>query len=361
MKKCLRLAVKGKGKTAPNPMVGALLVHENKIIGKGYHKKAGLPHAEIEAILSTGTKAGGSRLYVNLEPCSHFGRTPPCSEAIIKGGIKEVVIGMIDPNPLVAGRGIKKLKMAGIKVTHGIMEKDCRKINEPFIKYITMKLPYVTMKVASSLDGKISTITGESRWITGDQARRHVHTIRNEVDAVMVGINTVLRDDPLLTTRLNGEKDLKHPARVILDSRLKIPLKAKLIQQRNGQKTIIATTSMAQKKKITTLKNMGIVVLKIKEKNARVDMNDLIAKLGKMEISNIMIEGGAEVNASALQSGIVDKVIFFIAPIIIGGAKAASSIMGNGIRFLKDAIPIKETVVKKVGNDFMLEGYIHRY
>lgn len=361
MKKALRLAVKGKGRTSPNPIVGAVLINDDKMVGKGYHKKAGLPHAEIEAIRSAGEKTNGSRLYVNLEPCSHYGKSGPCAEAIIESGINEVIIGMKDPNPLVAGKGIRKLKKAGINVIQGIMEKDCRKINEPFIKYITTKLPYITMKVASSLDGKISTITGESRWITGDQARNHVHKIRDEVDAIIVGINTVLRDNPMLTTRLKTKKDLMNPIRIILDSRLKIPLTAKSIQLKNGQKTIIATTTKAPLRKVKILEKMGIVVLTIKEKETKVDMNELMKKLGKMEISNIMIEGGAEVNASALQSGIVDKVIFFIAPIIIGGANATSSIMGNGIRFLKDAIPIKETRIKKIGHDFMLEGYIQRY
>ncbi len=361
MKKALQLAVKAKGRTNPNPMVGALLVNNNKVVGKGFHKKSGFPHAEIEAIRAAGKKAKGSKLYVTLEPCSHYGKTPPCSDAILKTGIKEVIIGMKDPNPLVAGKGIKKLKKAGIKVTQDVMKNECREINEPFIKYITTKLPYVTLKVASSLDGKISTITGESRWITGSQARKFVHEARNETDAVMVGINTVLKDDPSLTTRLKGKKDLKHPVKIILDSRLKIPLKAKSVQTNNGQKTIIATTSMASSKKIDLLKKMGVTVLKTRKKNSKVDINDLMIKLGKMEISNLMIEGGAEVNASALQAGTVDKVIFFIAPIIIGGAKATSSIMGSGIKFLKDAIPIKETRVKKLGPDLMVEGYINRY
>ena len=360
MKEALRLAVKGKGRTSPNPMVGAVIVKNNKIIGKGYHKKAGFPHAEIEAIRDAGEKAKGSRLYVNLEPCSHYGRTPPCSEAIIKSGIKDVIIGMKDPNPLVAGKGIRKLKKAGINIVHGIMGKECRAINEPYIKYIAKKLPYVTLKVAGSLDGKISTKTGESRWITGDQARNYVHKIRDEVDAVMVGINTVLRDDPMLTTRLK-KKDLRHPVRIILDSRLKIPLTAKSVQLKNGQKTIVATTAKASLRKKKILEKMGVGVLLIKEKESKVDMMDLMKKLGKMEISNIMIEGGAEVNASALQSGIVDKVIFFIAPIIIGGANATSSIMGNGISLLKDAVSIKEAKIKKLGRDFMLEGYIQRY
>ncbi len=361
MKMSLRLALKGKGRTSPNPVVGAILVADNKIVGKGFHKKIGLPHAEIEAIRSAGKKASGSSLYVNLEPCMHFGRTPPCSEAIVKSGIKEVIIGMKDPNPLVSGKGIKKLKRAGIRVTTSIMEKECRKINEPFVKYITTKLPYVTLKVASSLDGKISTITGESRWITGDQARQYVHKIRNEVDAVLVGINTVLKDNPMLTTRLKKKKNLKQPLRIILDSNLRIPLSAKLIQNTDDQKTVVATTSMASHKKIKVLEDMGVGVLKIKRKQTRVDMKDLMQKLGKREISSVMIEGGAEVNASALQSGIVDKVIFFIAPLIIGGAEATSSVMGSGIKFLKDAIPIKETRVVKLGKDFMVEGYIHQY
>lgn len=361
MKKCLRLAVKGKGRTAPNPMVGAILVNEYKIVGEGFHEKAGFPHAEIEAIQSAGKKAVGSRLYVNLEPCSHFGKTPPCTKEIIKSGIKEVNIGIKDPNPLVSGKGIKKLEMAGIKVMQGIMEKECREINEPFIKYITKKIPYVTMKVASSLDGKISTKTGESRWITGDKARKYVHMMRNEMDAVMVGINTILSDDPLLTTRLKKNKKTKDPIKIILDSSLKIPLKAKSIQSGNGRKTIIATTTRASEKKIKSLGDMGVIVLKIRKKDLRVDMNNLMIKLGKMGITSLMIEGGAEVNASALKSNIVDRVVFFIAPKIIGGKNATGAIMGNGIRYLKDAVSIKETSVKKLGNDFMLEGFIHRY
>ena len=361
MKKALCLAVKGKGRTSPNPMVGAVLVKNNKIVGKGYHKKAGFSHAEIEAIRNAGKKVKGSRLYLNLEPCSHYGRTPPCSDAIIKNEIKDVIIGMKDPNSLVAGKGIRKLKKAGINVMQGIMEKECREINAPYIKYITKKIPYVTLKVAGSLDGRISTKTGESRWITGNLARNQVHKIRDEVDAVMIGINTVLRDDPVLTTRLKKKKDLMNPIRIILDSHLKIPLTAKSVQLKNGQKTIVATTAKAPLRKVKALVEMGVVVLKIRERESKVDMKDLMKKLRKMEISNIMIEGGAQVNASAMESGIVDKVIFFIAPIIIGGANATGSIMGDGISFLKDAVSVKEISIRKTGHDFMLEGYIHRY
>ncbi|MCX8147260.1 MAG: bifunctional diaminohydroxyphosphoribosylaminopyrimidine deaminase/5-amino-6-(5-phosphoribosylamino)uracil reductase RibD [Candidatus Woesearchaeota archaeon] len=354
MQLAIELAKKAEGKTSPNPIAGAVIVKNGDIIGQGYHKKAGMPHAEVEAINSVQDKSllKGSTLYVTLEPCCHYGRTGPCTKEIIKAGIKEVYAAMIDPNPKNNGKGSEELRRAGIPVYVGIMENEARKMNEAFVKYITTKKPFVIMKTAISLDGKTATKKGHSKWISSEESRNYVHTIRNKVDAVMVGINTVLADDPHLTTRIEGGKD---PLRIILDSKLRIPLNARILKDKNA---IIATTQKYNRKKKVALERRGIGVVVVNSNSERVDMKELMNELALRGITSIMIEGGSEVNASALKAGIVDKVIYFIAPKIIGGKDAKPAVGGEGINYMDEAIELKNVEVKRVGPDIVVEGYL---
>jgi diaminohydroxyphosphoribosylaminopyrimidine deaminase/5-amino-6-(5-phosphoribosylamino)uracil reductase len=356
MKMALDLALKAKGRTSPNPLVGAVLVKEGKVIGTGYHQKAGMPHAEIEALKATGERARGADLYVNLEPCCTFGKTPPCCDALIKSGVKRVFAGMKDPNPLVSGKGFEILKGVGIETVGGILEEEARKTNEIFIKYITTKKPFVILKSAASLDGKTAAPSGESKWITGEEARGKVHEIRDEVDAVMVGVNTVIRDDPMLTARPKGREE-KIPYRIVLDSALKIPENSRLLRD-DAKKTIIATTNKCPMEKAASLEAIGAIVIRVEEEGGMVCLPALMKKLGEMEITSVLIEGGSRVNASALRSGIVDKVVFFYAPKIIGGADAFPMFGLEGARELKDAIRIKNMEVSRVGEDVMVVGYV---
>lgn len=353
----LDLALRAKGRTSPNPMVGAVLVKDEKVIGTGFHQKAGMPHAEIEALNAAGDKANGADLYINLEPCAHSGRTPPCCDALIRAGIKRVFAGMQDPNPLVSGKGFEKLKAAGLEIVCGILEAEARKTNEIFAKHITTGKPFVTLKSAASLDGKTAAPSGESKWITGEEARARVHEMRDEVDAVMVGVNTIIRDDPSLTARPRG-KEGKNIFRIVLDSALKIPGNSKALQPDGEKKTIIATTGKAALEKTRRLEAKGVIIIKTGEENGMVDLRDLMKKLGAMEITSVLIEGGSRVNASALRSGIVDKVVFFYAPKIIGGESAFPMFGLEGARELKDAVRIKDLEVSRAGEDIMVAGYV---
>ena len=355
MKKALRLASKGRGRTSPNPMVGAVIVKDGKMIAGDYHRRSGSPHAEILALKKAGNLAKGATLFINLEPCCHTdSKTPPCTNAIIESGLKKVVIAMIDPNPKVAGKGIKALKSAGIEIEVGLMGAEANKLNETFTKFITKRKPFVILKAAQSLDGKIATASGESKWITGDKARQYVHKLRNEVDAVMVGIGTVIADNPSLDCRMRGGRN---PYSIIVDSSLNISLNAKVLKH-DDEKTIIATTKVADREKINSIIKTGHKVLTVKSEAGKVDLNILMKELGRLEITNIMIEGGSTLNASALSSGIVDKAIFFCAPKIIGGVNAIPSIGGISPASLKKIIKVKDLKVKQLGDDFLFEGYI---
>jgi diaminohydroxyphosphoribosylaminopyrimidine deaminase/5-amino-6-(5-phosphoribosylamino)uracil reductase len=354
MKKALALAAMGKGRTSPNPMVGAVIVKNGKVIAADYHRKAGTPHAEIRALKKAGNKTKGADLYINLEPCCHTEkRTPPCTKAIIKSGIKKVVTAMIDPNPRVAGMGFEELHAAGIITETGVMEAEAKRLNEAFIKYITKKEPFVILKIAQTLDGKIATAGGESKWITGAEARKYVHELRNEVDAVLVGIGTVKKDDPSLDCRIHGGKN---PYRIIVDSRLQIPIASKALKHNDG-KTIIATTKTVDKKKTGLLKSKGINVLAVKEKAGKVDLKNLMKELGRLEITSVMIEGGSSINASALSDRIVDKVMIFIAPKILGGADSIPSVGGKSPTLLKGALKLKNLRIMNFGEDILVEGY----
>ncbi|NLI13263.1 bifunctional diaminohydroxyphosphoribosylaminopyrimidine deaminase/5-amino-6-(5-phosphoribosylamino)uracil reductase RibD [Pelotomaculum propionicicum] len=355
MKTALELAVRARGRTSPNPMVGAVVVREGKIIGQGYHLKAGTPHAEIHALNEAGQEAKGATLYVTLEPCCHHGRTGPCTEAVINAGIARVVAAMADPNPLVAGKGLARLREAGIDVTLGVMEKEALRLNEVFIKYITTGSPFVVAKAAMSLDGKIATRSGKSKWITGPAARAFGHRLRDWYDAILVGIGTVLADDPSLTTRLPGGGG-RDPVRVILDSRARIPPQARVLTQQSEAPTIIAVTSAAPPERLKTLRESGAVVLVVNE-GPRVDLAELLRILGSRGITSVLIEGGAGVHGSAISAGLVDKVAWFIAPKIIGGATAPGPVGGTGADDPAGASALERVRVRRLGPDILLEGY----
>jgi len=316
MRLALRLALKGAGRTSPNPMVGAVLVRDGKIIATGYHQRAGSDHGEIAALKRAGKRARGATLYLNLEPCDHQGRTPPCSLSLIQSRVKRVVVGMVDPNPLVSGRGIRKLRQAKIRVDVGLLEAECRRLNEAYSKYIIRRIPFVILKLAVSLDGRIATSTGDSRWVTGSVSRRYVHQLRNRVDAVLVGAGTVLADDPKLTCRLPRGRD---PWRIVLDGRLSIPLKAHLLHQRNPEKTIVVTGPRAPIKKVEAIRRYGARVWNLPLREGRIPFTALLKRLGKMGLNSVMIEGGAATASWALRERVVDRVFFFYAPKSLAG------------------------------------------
>ena len=356
MRLALELAEKAKGRTSPNPLVGAVIVKNGEIVGQGHHLMAGTPHAEIHAIRDAGESATGAALYVTLEPCSHFGRTPPCCNAVIKAGITEVYVAMQDPNPLVAGRGIKQMKDAGITVHVGLMEEHTRRMNEIFIKYITERMPFVLLKTAMSLDGKIATRTGHARWVTGDAARSVVHELRNEYDAILVGINTVLSDNPALTCRLpEGGRD---PIRIVLDSQARTPVDSQILIQESGASTYIVVTDKAPFERIKLLSAGKAKILRVSaDKQGKVNLAELLDKLGQMEITGLLVEGGAEVAASFLEEGLIDKMLAFIAPKIVGGASSLSPVGGQGIDNMEQAIKLVRTGFGQIGEDFFIEGY----
>jgi len=340
-------ALAGRGYTSPNPMVGCVLVKKNRIVGEGYHLRSGKPHAEIEALKKAGKKARGSTMYVTLEPCCHVGRTPPCTDAIIEAGVTNVVAAMYDPHIKVSGKGVKKLKRAGLKVSVGLLDREAEKLNEAYLTYIKSKRPYVVLKMAESLDGRIARERGARTQITGKEARRFVNVLRSRVDAIMVGAGTVLVDDPKLTSRIRGGRD---PLRVVLDTDLKIPLTSKVLA--DGRCVVV--TSLRKNPKRSRLEKLGATVLTVKQKNGLLDLRDVIKKLGKMGAASILIEGGGKISASALSAGIVDRVLFFISPQIFGGADAPRPVDGP----LKKPIKLKDVSVEKIGDDVLVTGRI---
>jgi diaminohydroxyphosphoribosylaminopyrimidine deaminase/5-amino-6-(5-phosphoribosylamino)uracil reductase len=335
-------------------MVGAVLVRGGKIVAFGYHKSAGTDHAEIVALKRAGEKARGATLYINLEPCSHFGRTPPCSSALIGAGIKAVVAGMRDPNPLVAGQGIRDLRRAGIAVETGLLEEECRALNEAFIKYITRGMPFVTLKLAASLDGKIATLSGDSRWISGEQSREMVHRLRNHADAVLVGSGTAIADDPELTCRLAGGRN---PWRVVLDRRLRVAPSAQLFHHPDPGKTIVVTSHRAPTSRIRALEARGAKVLRLTERNGKIPWSAILKGLARLAIQSVLIEGGAATAASALSGRAVDKILFFYAPKIIGG-DGRVMIDGLGTKSVKKSLRVERLEVTQAGGDVVVSGYL---
>ena len=359
MKIAMDLAKKGEGFTSPNPMVGAVIVTEGKVVGTGFHKALGEAHAEVVAIDKAGDSAKGATLYVTLEPCNHTGRTPPCTGKIVDANISRVVVAMKDPNPDVKGGGIDYLKQHGIDIVLGICKDKAKKLNEAFIKYVGTKRPFVIIKCAATLDGRIATKTGDSRWVSGKESRAFVHRLRHAVDAIMIGINTVKQDDPSLTTRLN---DLKghDPFRIILDTHLAISENAKVLRLNSASDTIIVTGNSISEKKKAQIENKRIRIIKSPVKDGLIDLDSLMDRLGDFNITSVLIEGGSRVIAKALDEKIVDKIIFFYAPKIMGGDDGVPVCKGQGPDLMNDCILVKDINVRRFGDDVMIEGYINR-
>ena len=356
MKKVLELAEKGRLTTSPNPMVGAVIVKNGRVIASAYHRRPGGLHAEAIALKRAGKIAKGAALYVNMEPCCHLGRTPPCAKAIIKSGIKKVFFSMIDPNPLNNGKGKKELEKNGIKVSSGILDKEARKLNEVFIKYITKKMPFVTIKAAESLDGKIATRTMDSKWITSDASRDYGYALRSEMDAVLVGVNTIIRDNPILTSRRN-----KSPIKIVLDSYLRVPENANIFSRKSSALNIVAILKKTLKhknamKKITRLGRKSVLVIACPGKHNRIDLKWLLRELAELEISRLLVEGGGDTIAGFIEQGLADRALFFIAPKIIGGRNAVTSVEGRGIDRVSHAIELKDVKVETIGGDILVSG-----
>jgi diaminohydroxyphosphoribosylaminopyrimidine deaminase/5-amino-6-(5-phosphoribosylamino)uracil reductase len=357
MREAHYLAESAEGRTSPDPLVGAVLVKGGRIVSMGYHGEVTTPHAEAWAISKAEAEAKGSTLYINLEPCSHYGNNPPCAHLIAKAGIREVVVSMRDPNPLVKGKGFRILKRHGVRVRIGLLEEEAKRLNEVFIKYITTKRPFVVLKMAMTIDGKIATKTGASRWVAGKASRRHAHHMRNIYDAILVGVGTVLIDNPRLDVRL--VKKIKNPIRIVLDATARTPLKANVLNHGDAR-TIIVVGPRAPKKKIMALQKRGAEILVVKAPRGRIDMKALMRKLGRMKITSVLIEGGGEVAASAFDAGVVDKAYFFISPKIFGGRKAKTPVEGEGVRLPAQAIWLKDVYHKSVDEDFLIVGYINQ-
>jgi diaminohydroxyphosphoribosylaminopyrimidine deaminase/5-amino-6-(5-phosphoribosylamino)uracil reductase len=416
MRLALKLASRGAGWVSPNPMVGAVVVRDGEIVGRGWHRRYGAPHAEVEALAQAGERARGATLYVTLEPCNHQGLTPPCTQAVLAAGVSRVVIAMADPNPRVTGGGAAWLADRGLAVTLGILEEEARRLNEAWIKWVTSGLPFVIAKAACSLDGRIATVTGESQWLTGVAARTFGHRLRHECDAVLVGVGTVLADDPQLTVRLGGERRrsaegrmkgsptgapspqtpppptpgegrreilpvpeaepqvpmtltttgmppraasrprAKDPLRVVLDSQLRIPLTARLLHLESPAPTLIATTPQAPAERVLELRDLGAEVLILPEDRGRVALLPLLERLGRRPVTSLLVEGGAETLGSFFDARLVDRFYFFYAPKILGGKEGYPMIAGQGVRHLAEAHLARDLTVRRLGPDILLTG-----
>lgn len=357
MDRALALAARGVGLTAPNPSVGAVVVSHGEPVGEGYHRQAGCPHAEVEALTMAGPQAKGATLYVTLEPCAHYGRTPPCTQAILGAGIGRVVVAVPDPNPLVDGKGVATLRSHGIEVSIGVGGSQAAAMNRPFFKFVTTGRPYVVLKIAMTLDGKIADREGRSRWITGEAAREYSHRLRFEADAILVGIGTVLKDDPQLTVRLPGVP-AKEPYRVVLDSQGRIPAGAALMASGEPSRTLIVVSKETGEERLQAIKRRGATVLPLPSSEGRVDLEALLDELGRRQVTNLLVEGGAEVAASFLEATLVDRIVIFVAPKLLGGREAPGPVGGRGWR-LSEAVPVHTLTARTVGEDLVLEGELH--
>lgn len=354
----LSLAARGAGYVAPNPMVGAVVVREGQVVGQGFHQAVGGPHAEVNAIDDAGDRAAGATLYVTLEPCNHFGRTPPCTENVIAAGIRRVVVAMSDPNPDVRGGGNDLLRSKGIEVLCGVREARARRLNESFIKFAATKRPFVVLKMAATLDGRIAASTGDARWVTGEASRAQVHRLRHAMDAIMVGIGTVKADDPELTARLaEGEGKGKDPIRLVLDTRLGMSKRAKVLAQASEAPTYVVCGPEASDVDRRRLAASGARIMDAAVKKGRIDLAALMGQLGRMGITSLLIEGGGQVAGSALAAGIVDKVVLFYAPKLLGGDDGIPMFRGQGAAWMKDAMALRDLTVERVGEDIMVVGY----
>ena len=359
MTRALELAGRGIGHTTPNPMVGAVVVKAGRIVGEGYHEAVGRAHAEVNAIAAAGENAAGATLYVTLEPCSHTGRTPPCTKAILAAGIRRVVVAMTDPNPHVKGGGIDLLRGHDVDVVTGVLESSARKLNEAYVKYVTTGLPFVVVKCAATLDGWIATRSGDSKWVSGKHSREFVHRLRHALDAIMVGVETVATDDPQLTVRLPDVEGV-HPRRFILDTHLRISTDARVLGLRNGPATVLVTGPSVPADRLRKIEGNHIEVLTAPVKNDRIDLAALMPLLGGLQITSLLIEGGGAVIASALQDRIVDKILFFYAPKILGGDDGVPICRGSGPDLMKDCFALTDIEVHRFGDDVMIEGYVDR-
>ncbi|KFZ39648.1 MULTISPECIES: bifunctional diaminohydroxyphosphoribosylaminopyrimidine deaminase/5-amino-6-(5-phosphoribosylamino)uracil reductase RibD [Thermoactinomyces] len=355
MRLALQLAEAAEGQTSPNPMVGAVVVKDGQIVGAGAHLKAGTPHAEVHALNMAGDDARGSTLYVTLEPCNHYGRTPPCTGRIIEAGVRRVVVGCVDPDEKVSGEGIKRLRESGIEVVEGILREECLRLNEAYFHHRKTKKPFVTLKMATTLDGKIAAYNGDSRWVTGHESRAHVHQIRKKSDAILVGVGTVLADDPQLTARIDGEP-VRQPVRIVLDSRLRTPLDAQIVNTQAAP-TWIFTTPRCDRSKVDRLIEKGVKVI-VTQSEDRVDIDEVLSYLGQQGILSLIVEGGSQVNASFLRCGHVQKVMAYLAPKLLGGKDSKSAIAGENPERMKEAVSLKHTEIRRFGEDFLLTGYI---
>ncbi|ODT46389.1 MAG: riboflavin biosynthesis protein RibD [Nitrospira sp. SCN 59-13] len=356
----LRLAAKGRGHTSPNPMVGAVVVNRGAIVGQGSHRKVGGPHAEVLALSQAGSRAKGGILYVTLEPCSHLKkRTPPCVPLVITSGVRRVVVAMVDPNPQVRGRGIARLTQAGIQVDVGCLEAEAQQLNETYVHWVQTGRPFTILKAGMTLDGQIATSSGESQWITDEAARLQAHQLRAEVDAVLVGIGTVLRDDPQLTARTGGDPVRlapRQPLRVVVDSRLRIPFKAAVLQRQEETHTVIATTRAAPVEKIERLQRRGVDVLVLPAAGGHVNLTALWTRLGQLGVTSLLVEGGSGLNGAVLRAGLPQRLMCFVAPLLLGGQDAKGLLGGLSPRRLREAVPLKNLRIEPVGRDMLIQA-----
>ncbi|MFY2557272.1 bifunctional diaminohydroxyphosphoribosylaminopyrimidine deaminase/5-amino-6-(5-phosphoribosylamino)uracil reductase RibD [Corallococcus terminator] len=356
MRIALEEAAKGLGRTSPNPVVGAVLVKGGRIIARGYHKKAGTAHAEVVALEAAGSRARGADLYSTLEPCDHYGRTPPCSLAIIEAGVRRVFTGSSDPNPKVSGKGVARMRRAGVKVVTGVLQEEADKLNRPFFKSIRTGIPWVTLKAAATLDGKLATATGDSRWVTGEKAREWVHHLRDSVDVILVGANTVRHDDPKLTTRLPGGKG-KDPLRVVVDSHLRLSPGYTVFTQKSPARTIIATLEDPEGRKAKRFLAQGVEVWQLRKKGDRVDLKALLRRLGKSGLNHVLVEGGAEMYGSFLREHLADELALFLAPKLLG--RQGMSWAGDlGVKEMTQALSVKDLTFEQHGQDILLQALL---
>lgn len=360
MKEAVRLALRGKGHTSPNPMVGAVVVKNDVIVGRGFHEYVGGPHAEVNALGQAGPEARGAELYVTLEPCNHHGRTPPCTQAVLRSGIARVVMGMLDPNPKVTGGGKDFLEKCGIQVETGILETECRRLNQAFIKHSTTGIPFVSLKVAATLDGRIATRTGDSRWISNEKSRLFVHHMRHASDAVLVGIGTAVRDDPELSVRLPGKKISREVVRIVLDSKLRLPPDSRLARTARDIPLWVVCTEAAPGEAERALVDKGATVLRVPERQGRIDLVSFLEECGRRDISSILVEGGGRVAGSFLEAGLVDDFYFFYAPKILSDPEGTPMISGLARLNMAEALPVYDLRVKRFGQDVLLTGRMRR-
>ena len=358
MRIALDLAEQARGNTSPNPLVGCVIVSpEGEIVGRGYHHKAGQPHAEVNAMADAGEKTKGATAYVTLEPCSHYGRTGPCCEALIKAGIRKVVAAIEDPNPLVGGKGFARLREAGVEVVTGVLAEEARRQNEVFLHWVTHKRPFTALKYAMTLDGKIATASGGSKWISGEESRKYAHTLRSQYDAILVGKNTVLNDDPSLTVRL---VEGKNPLRIVLDSKCQLPVDRKVFQDGEA-KTLLVTSCKADPERLAAFKGLDqVTIWQLPENGGTLDLGALLDRLGENNITSLLVEGGSQIHGSFLDLKLAQRVYAFIAPCLLGGKKNLTAIGGRGARTMAQRVTLSEPQHKVFGEDLMLTGLLER-